>query len=136
MTVEGKIQNSMLKTKMEIIIKQWVASLLLAIKISNTLLGPEYLKKKKVSFLSHSGTTREDLTDYAELSIREKSDVIIAHTGTNDFTKRVNTIKKVKKVAESIKELERDESIKIGLSSIINRDDVDKRNDAKKVNNL
>ena len=85
--------------------------------------------------MSHSGTTTEDLIDYAELSIRKKSDVIIAHTGTNDFTKRVNTIKKVKKVAESIKELERDESIKIGLSSIINRDDVDKRNDAKKVNN-
>ena len=69
--------------------------------------------------MSHSGTTTEDLTDYAELSIREKSDVIIAHTETNDFTKRVNTIKKVKKVVESIKELERDESIKIGLSSII-----------------
>ena len=60
--------------------------------------------------MSHSGTTTEDLIFYAKPSIREESDVVLARIGENDFTKRVNTIKKVKKVVESIKKLERDES--------------------------
>lgn len=50
------------------------------------------------------------------------------------MTNEVSTNKKVKKVAESIDELDRDESIKIGLSSIINDEDVDKQNNVKKVN--
>lgn len=43
---------------------------------------------------------------------------------------------KVKMVVESFIELHRDESIKIGFSSIIKCDDVDIWNDKKKVNDL
>ena len=42
----------------------------------------------------------------------------------------------MKKVVESFEELHRDESIKIGFSSIISCDDVDKQNYTKKVNDL
>ena len=69
-------------------------------------------------------------------SILKKLDVIIVHIETNDSSKGVNTIQKVKKFVESIKELDRDESINTGFSSIINRGDVDKQYDVKKVNYL
>ena len=69
-------------------------------------------------------------------SNHKKTDVIISHIGTTDLTKGVNTIKEVKKVAESIQKLDTDESIKTGFLSIINLDDVDKLNDVNKVNDL
>ena len=93
-------------------------------------------RKNNESILSHSGAATEDLTDYVKLSIRKKPDVITTHIGTTDLIKGVNTRMKVKMVVESFIELHRDESIKIGFSSIIKCDDVDKWNDKKKVNDL
>ena len=43
------------------------------------------------------------------------------HVGTNDLTKSVNTMKKVRKCMEVIRELDNTENIQIEFSSIIQR---------------
>ena len=44
------------------------------------------------------------------------------HTGTNDLTNGVNTMKEVRLV-KCVKELDKEEEVKIGFSSVINRSD-------------
>ena len=55
-------------------------------------------KINSVSILPNFGETTEDLSDYVKPPICKKPDVIIAHITTNDFTKGVNTVGKVKNV--------------------------------------
>lgn len=57
---------------------------------------------------THSEATT-DFVDYIKQLIRKKLDIIIAFIGPNDLTKRLNTIKKVKNIVESIKKLCRDD---------------------------
>ena len=44
------------------------------------------------------------------------------HTGTNDLKNGVNTMKEVRLV-KCVKELDKEEEVKIGFSSVINRSD-------------
>ena len=50
---------------------------------------------------------------------------LLINTGTDDIQNNVNTVQKTRKVISSIKEYDTDDSIKIGLSSIIHRSDHD-----------
>ena len=45
------------------------------------------------------------------------------HPGTNDLKNGVNTMKEVRQLAKCMKELDREEEVKIGFSSMINRSD-------------
>ena len=45
------------------------------------------------------------------------------HTGTNDLTYGVNTMKEVRQLVKCVKELDKEEEVKIGFSSVINRSD-------------
>ena len=65
---------------------------------------------------------------------RQKPDTLIIHVGTNDLTKGVNTIKKVKKFVKVIREIDNTENIQIGFSSIIQRADKDFSNEIKETN--
>ena len=62
---------------------------------------------------------------------RKKPDTLIIHVGTNDLTKGVNTMNKVRKCVEVIQELDNTENIQIGFSSIIQRTDTDFSNEIK-----
>ena len=54
-------------------------------------------KKNNVKVITHSGSTTEDMLDHIIKPIaRRKADTLIIHTGTNDLTNRVNTMKKVR----------------------------------------
>ena len=64
----------------------------------------------------------------------QKPDTLIIHVGTNDLTKGVNTIKKVKKFVKVIREIDNTENIQIGFSSIIQRADKDFSNEIKETN--
>ena len=65
---------------------------------------------------------------------RKKPDTLIVHVGTNDLTKGINTMKKVRKCVEVIREINNTENIQIGLSSIIQRADKDFSNEIKETN--
>ena len=65
---------------------------------------------------------------------RKKPDILIIQVGTNDLRNGVDTIKKVGKYVEVIRELDNTENIQIGFSSIIKRIDKDFSNEIKETN--
>ena len=62
---------------------------------------------------SHPGATTDDIIDYIKPTIRQKPDIVIVYSGTNDLTKYVNTMNRVRKVVAAVKEI--DTEGKIGL---------------------
>ena len=54
--------------------------------------------------------------NYSRYVVRRKPDVLVIHTGTNDLTNRVHTMKEVKQLVECVKELDQEEEeVKIGF---------------------
>ena len=73
------------------------------------------------------------MIDYIKPIVRRKPDVLILHTGTNDLTNNVNTIRKIRIAVKCIRDIDKGKKIKIGFSSIINRKD---RNLDAEINDL
>ena len=51
---------------------------------------------------------------------------MLVHLGTNDLTNGVNTMNKIQKVVATVEEMDNERKMKLGFSSVIGRDDVDK----------
>ena len=66
-------------------------------------LGREELSSKKdnVKVITQQGSTTEDLLNYIKPIARRKPDTSIIHTGTNDPTNGINSMKKCKKISRS-----------------------------------
>ena len=71
---------------------------------------------------AHAGSTTVDMLDYIK-SIVKKADVLVFYTGTNDLANGVNTMKEVRQLVKCAKELDKEEEVVIGFSSVINRSD-------------
>ena len=89
---------------------------------------------KGISIMKHPGCSSKDIVDHVKLVARKKPDTLLIHIGTNDLTKCVNTMRKVRKCVEVIRELDNTENIKIGFSSIIQRTDKDFSNEINETN--
>ena len=89
---------------------------------------------KSISVTRHPGCSSEDMVVYVKPVARNKPDTLIIHVGTNDLTKGVNTMKKVRKCVKVIRELDNTENIQIGFSTIIQRCDNDFSNEIKETN--
>ena len=76
-----------------------------------------------VKVRSHPGATNEDLVDYVKPIVCKKPKMLIIHTRTNDLPDNMNTIMKLKKVVQSIHEIDVNQEIKVAFSCIINRED-------------
>ena len=50
-----------------------------------------------------SDATPDDVLDYVRPTARQKPDMIIIHTGTNDIQKKVNTLQKIAKITTALK---------------------------------
>ena len=74
------------------------------------------------------------MVDYVKPVARKKPGTLLIHVGTNDLTKGVNTMRKVRKSVEVIRELDNTENMQIGFSSIIQRTDKDFSNEIKESN--
>ena len=83
----------------------------------------------------HPGASTEDLSVNIKPAIRKNPDVVVIHTGTNDLQNNFNIVKKAKKLVSAVKEADKDNSIKIAFSSIINREDEDFKDKINDVNN-
>ena len=81
------------------------------------------------------GVSTKDLIDHIKPAIRKNSDIVVTHTGTNDLQNNCNTVKKAMKLVSAVKEVDKDNSIKIAFSSIINREDEDFKDKINDVNN-
>ena len=80
------------------------------------------------------------MVGYVKPGVREKLDTMIIHVGTNDLTKGVNTMRKVRKCVEVTRGLdttlmvENTEHIEIRFSGIIERTCKDFGNEIKETN--
>ena len=83
-----------------------------------------------VKIRPHPGASTEDLIGHIKSAIRKNPDIVVIHTGTNDFQNNCNIVKKAKKLVD------KDNSIKIVFSSIINRENEDFKDKINDVNNI
>ena len=60
--------------------------------------------------------------------------VMVIHSGTSDLTYKVNTLQKIRKVINTIKENDVNNETEIFLSSVIHRDDQDLEDEINKLN--
>ena len=88
-----------------------------------------------VNIRLHPGASTEDLIDHIKPATRKNPDIVVIHTGTNDLQNNCNIVKKAKKLVSAVKEVDKDNSIKIAFSSIINREDEDFKDKITDVNN-
>ena len=93
--------------------------------------GRDVSRGNSVKIRPHPGTSTEDLIDHIKPAIRKNPDIVVIHNGTNDLQNNCYIVKKAKKLVSVVKEVDKDNSIKIAFSSIINRED----EDFKDVNN-
>ena len=89
---------------------------------------------QSVRIMKHPGCSPEDMVDYEKPAARKKPATLIIHVGTNDLIKGVNTMRKVSKCVEIIRELDNTENSQIRFSSIIQRTDKDFSNEIKETN--
>ena len=75
------------------------------------------------SIAAHPGSTTEDLTDYIKPIVRKETDFLVIHTGTKDLTNGVNTMKEIIKLVKCVRDLDKDEEVNIGFSSVISISD-------------
>ena len=90
--------------------------------------------KGNIKVRNYPGATTEDLKDHANPTIRKKVDLIIIHAGTNDITKKSDTIPNLQAIVNNIKR--KSANTKIAISSLITRKDSRKNeNGVLKLNN-
>ena len=81
-----------------------------------------YIYRSKRLLRPHLGVSTEELTDHIKPAVRKHPDIAVIHTGTNDLENNCNIVKKEKKVVNTVKEVDKDNSVKIAFSSTINRE--------------
>ena len=97
--------------------------------------GPGISKNDQVQVKTYPGATTDDIIDYIKPTVCEKPDIVIVHSGTNDLTKDVNTMNRVRKVVVAVKKIETKVKIKLGFSGIVARGDINKEEDIVSTNN-
>ena len=80
-------------------------------------------RKVNVAVSNHSGATSEDIIDKIKPIIKKKPDLIIIHIGTNDLTKKVDTIPNLQSIINRIKK--KSAATNLVISSILRRDHPD-----------
>ena len=65
-------------------------------------------KQNNVKVLTHPGAATVDMVDYIKPIVRRKPDALVIHSGTNDMTNDVNTLKYVRKLVKVTREIDVD----------------------------
>ena len=86
---------------------------------------------KSISIMKHRGCSSEDMVDHMKSVARKKPDPLIFNVGTNDLIKGANTVRKVRKCVEVIRELDNTENVQIIFSSNTQRTDKDLSNEIR-----
>ena len=89
-------------------------------------------RSSSVKIRSHPGATTEDIIDYIRPAAQKTPKMMVIRSGTNDITNKVNTLEKIRKVINAIKENEANDNIEIVLSSVIHQDLEDGINELNK----
>lgn len=81
---------------------------------------------------AYGGATTEDMSDMVEMALRREPDVLIIHSGTNDFDHNVQTKSQLQRIIAKARGKNAD--IQIGVSAICHRED--KRNLQAKIKDM
>lgn len=63
------------------------------------------------------------MLNYIESVLKKKPELLVIQTETNDLTDDVKTMNEVRKLDKCVGELDKDQGVNIGFSSVINRSD-------------
>ena len=55
------------------------------------------------------------------IQLKKKKKILVSHTGTNNLTNGVNTMKEIRKIVKCVRGLDKDKKVNIGFSSVISR---------------
>ena len=80
-------------------------------------------KNYEVKIAAHPGSTTEDLIDDIKPVVRKNPNFLVIHSGTNNLTNGVNTMKEIRKLVKCLRDLDKDEKVNFGFSSVISRSD-------------
>ena len=83
----------------------------------------------------YPGASTEDLIDHIKPAIRKNPDIVVIDIVTNDLQNNYNIVKKARKLVSAVKEIDKDNSVKIAFSSIMNREDDDFKDKINDANN-
>ena len=87
-------------------------------------------KKQNVKVQSFPRNTTGDMLDIVKP--RSKGEAIIIHTGTNDITRDIYTMKFIRKIVKSIRDYSK--NIQVSLSGIINGEDGNNNDKISEIN--
>lgn len=73
----------------------------------------------------NQGAITDDFIDSVRLTGLKKPGSIIIHTSTNDIQNKINTLRKVRKVINTIKEIHVNNEVEIAFSGVIHHGDQD-----------
>ena len=85
-----------------------------------TVNGGDVSRGDLVKIRPHPGTSMEELNDHIKPAIRKNPDIVVIHTGTNDLENNCNIVKSAKELVSAVKEIDKDNSLKVAFSIIIN----------------
>ena len=91
-------------------------------------------RSSSVKIRNHPGASTEDLIDYVRPTVRKNPKMMVVRSGTDDITNKVNTLEKIRKVINAIKQNEANDEIEIVLSSVIHQDDQDLEDEINELN--
>ena len=97
--------------------------------------GRDVYRGDSVKIRPNPGAPTEDLIDHIKSAIRKNPAIVVIHTGTDDLQNNCNIVKKAKKLVSTVREVDKDNSVKIAFSSMINREDEDFKGKINNVNN-
>ena len=93
-----------------------------------------YSSDRSIAIMKHTDFSSDDMVNYMKPVARKISSILLILVGRNDLTKNVNTMNKVWKCVEVIRELDNTENIQIGFCSIIQWPNKDSSNEIKETN--
>ena len=79
--------------------------------------GKDVSRGDSAKIRHHPGASTEDLTDYIKPAILKNPEIVVIHTGTNDLQDKCNIVKKAKKLVSAVKEIDKDNSVKIAFTA-------------------
>ena len=77
----------------------------------------------QVKTAAHPGSITEDLMDYIKPVVGKESTFLVIHSGANDLTNVVNTMKEIRKLLKFGRNLDKDNKGNTGFSRAISRSD-------------
>ena len=81
--------------------------------------GPGISKKNNVKIKTNPGATTEDIIDYIKPSILNKPDFLLVHSRANDLTNGINKLTKIRKVVDTVEEMDNERKIKLGFFQLL-----------------